>query len=129
MLRRTAGRTGASPTRALRIAGEAQRRGDRGDRDHGAEAVGEQQDRQQRQQGADGEGQHRRHGRLPGAGQLVGIDAELDVEVRPQRVVLGELEGDLAREVLGQPAGTVELGELGELLLRLLRELPGLLVR
>ena len=44
---------------------------------------------------------------------------ELDVEVGPQRVLLGELEGHLAGEVVGQSAGTVELGQLGQLLVGL----------
>lgn len=61
------------------------------------------QDRDDRQQGADEERQQRCERRVPGIGELVRVDPELDLGVRAERVVLGEVVGDLLGQRPGQP--------------------------
>ena len=73
------------------------------DREHGdqdAYVVGHEHDDQQREQRADGEGDHRGPGRVPRVGQVVGVDAELDLGVGAERVVGGELGGHELRGLL-----------------------------
>ena len=73
--------------------------------------------------------EHRGEGGVPGAGEVVRVDAELGLGVRAERVVLGELPGHLQREVLAEPLLDVEPGELLELLLGLVPQLAPLLVQ
>ena len=58
-----------------------------------------------------------------GIDQIVLVDAQLDLEVRGQRVVRGELRRDLARRRLGESAISVQRGQLLELLLGHLAQL------
>src|SRR5262245_2772156 len=87
--------------------------GDEGDRDPAA--VRREDDREDRQQRTDDERDRGRDDGMPRTHQVVGVDAELDVEVRAQRVLRGELLGDLARCPWRQPPALVELGQLLEL--------------
>ena len=61
-----------------------------------------QQDRQQRQQRAEREGDRGRQRRLPGADQIVLIDVQLDLEVRRQGIVRGQLDRDLTGGRVGE---------------------------
>jgi hypothetical protein len=67
---------------------------------------------------AEGERQRRGDRGLPRVGQVMGVDAQLGVQVRAERIVLGELDGDLSGGRLGQPLRPVQRGQLGEFLLR-----------
>jgi hypothetical protein len=82
-----------------------------------------EQDRQQRQHRAEGERERGGPGRLPGAGEVFGVDRELGVEVGGERVVLGELAGDGARGLRAQALGFVGCREFGELQLGVLTQL------
>ena len=66
-----------------------------------AHVGGTQADGHQREQRAHGEGEHRGPGRVPGVGQLVGVDAQLGLGVRAEGVVRGQLLGHLEGEVAG----------------------------
>ncbi len=87
-----------------------------------------QRDREQRQQSAHRECQHRRPRSLPRAGQVVRVDAELHIRVRAQRIVVGELLGHVECQVGSQSLLHVDVGELGQLVLRHLPQLPPFLV-
>ena len=60
----------------------------------------------------------RRPRRVPRAGQLVRVDAQLGLGVRLERVVRGQLAGDLDGQLGGQALLLVDLGELPLFLLR-----------
>ena len=87
-----------------------------------------EQDRQQRQHRADGERQRRGPGRLPGAGEVLGVDGQLGVQVGGERVVFGEFAGDGPGGLRAQALGLVQRGEFGELQLRVLAQFPFLRV-
>ncbi len=114
-LRTMAGTSGAPPSRAL-----IQPVSQRGVDDFAAEG---QQDHGQRDQRADGEGDEGGQRGMPRAGQLLRVDAQLHLRVRRQRVVAGQLPGDLQGQLFGQPALAVQPGELLKFLLRLLAQL------
>ncbi len=80
----------------------------------------DERDREQRQQGADGERERGGERRVPRAGDVVGVDAQLDLGVRTEGVVRRQPLGDLERQVLGEPAVDVEGGELLQLVGRVL---------
>ena len=62
------------------------------------------QDGQQRQHRAEGERERRGVGGVPRVGQLVRVDAQFDVDVRGERVVVGQFLGDqLARSPADRP--------------------------
>jgi hypothetical protein len=52
---------------------------------------------------------------VPGAGQLLGVDAQLGLGVRGQRIVRGQLFGDLPGQAGGQAPRLVELRQLRQL--------------
>lgn len=84
------------------------------DGDSQAPAVGWQHDGEQRQQGAGREGDEARPGGVPGVGEFVRVDAELDTGVGAQGVAGGELLGDLMGEFVGDALFFEQAGEFGE---------------
>ena len=111
------------PTSAADPCGETtgNQQADQGDRGgHDGDPAGRRQHRRRDgQRRADGEGGGRRQRRLQGAcAQFLG-DAELIARMRGERVMGGELFGDLAGEGGFESALHVDLGELGEFETRL----------
>ena len=128
-LRSTARPGGPKESLALPHPVSARATRDRHHRDRDPRAGSDQHDREQGQQRAEREGSHRRERRAPRVRDVVGVDAQLGLGVRAERVVLGELLGDLEGEVLGQSLRHVDAGQLLQLVRRVVAELAAFLLQ
>ena len=64
---------------------------------------------------------------MPRVGVLVRVDTQFGLGVGSQRIVIGELSGNLTSSLLGQALLGVDPGEFLELLVREVTQLSGLL--
>ncbi|SBN49870.1 Hypothetical protein PFR_JS8_211 [Propionibacterium freudenreichii] len=115
ILRTVAARVGGTAQLGAHHAGDGQRKCGREHRGEHAGGWGHQGDQQQRHHGTDREAQHGCEGSGPRVEQLIRVDVELHLGVRGQRVVVGQLDGHLPGEVVGDPLGLIGSGELVEL--------------